>query len=78
MNLGLVFPLYESLISRRPMIGELCLVSMMFCYLINFIHDLVETLAGHRASQLMEALSCALMYGYADMENEPLKVSSGD
>lgn len=57
------------------MTGELCLVSIMFCFLISFIHDLAETLAGHRASQLMEALLCALMYGYADMENEPLKVS---
>ncbi|KAE9406917.1 hypothetical protein BT96DRAFT_954710 [Gymnopus androsaceus JB14] len=59
----------------HPTAGEFLqtLKTMMAKLKANDWGALSQTLAGHRASQLMEALPYALTYGYTDIEKEPLK-----
>ncbi|KIK55622.1 hypothetical protein GYMLUDRAFT_76385 [Collybiopsis luxurians FD-317 M1] len=74
-----LFPVLKSRLDKQmithPTAGEFLqtLKTMMAKLKANDWGALSQTLAAHRASQLTEALPHALMYGYSDTDQEPLK-----
>ncbi|KAF9064891.1 hypothetical protein BDP27DRAFT_1467712 [Rhodocollybia butyracea] len=74
-----LYPVLKATLDKQqvthPTAGEFLqtLKTMMAKLKANDWGALSQTLAAHRASQIMQVLPNALMYGYADADREPLK-----